>query len=70
MNMMDEGESFYATREGFAHLSDLEWSAVGQMSSTVVDIGITAMLKSLAETNSMPSSPGSFNMNLLPNGRK
>ena len=47
MNMMDEGESFHATREGFAHLSDLEWAAVGRMSSTVEDIGVTGMLESL-----------------------
>ena len=47
MNMMDEGESFHATREGFAHLSDLEWAAVGQMSYTVGGIGVTAMLESL-----------------------
>ena len=47
MNMMDEGESFHATREGFSRLSDLEWAAVGRMSFTVDDVGVTAMLKSL-----------------------
>ena len=47
MNMMYEGEIFHATREGFAHLGDLEWAAVGRMSSTVGDIGVTAMLESL-----------------------
>ena len=47
MNMMDEGESFHATREGFANLSDLEWAAIGRMSSTVGNIGVTAMLESL-----------------------
>ena len=47
MNMMDEGGSFHATREGFAHLSDLEWAAGGRMSSTVSDIGVTAMLEYL-----------------------
>ena len=47
MNMMDEGEIFHATREGFANLSYLEWAAVGRMSSTVGNIGVTAMLESL-----------------------
>ena len=40
MNMMDKEESFLATREGFTHLSDLEWAAVGRMSSTVSEIAI------------------------------
>ena len=47
MSTMDEQESFYATREGFDHLSDLEWTAVGRTSSTVGDIGVTAMLEYL-----------------------
>ena len=47
MNMMDEEENFNAMREGFAHLSDLEWVAVGRISSTVCDIGVTAHLESL-----------------------
>ena len=47
MSTMDEQESFYATREGFDHLSDLKWTAVGRTSSTVGDIGVTAMLESL-----------------------
>ena len=40
-------DGFHVTREVFTHLSDLEWGAVGRMSSTVGNIGITAMLKSL-----------------------
>ena len=47
MKMMDEGESFHATRKGFVHLGDLEWAAVGRVISTVGDIGVTAMLESL-----------------------
>ena len=47
MNMMDEEENFNAMREGFAHLSDIELVAVGRMSSTVGDIGVTAPLESL-----------------------
>ena len=43
---MDEGESLHTTREGFAHLSDVGWGMVGRMSSTVEDIGVTAMLES------------------------
>ena len=46
MFMMDEEEIFHATRKGYAHLSDLEWSAVGRMSFTVGDIGVNAMLES------------------------
>ena len=47
MNMMDGDETFHPTREGFNHLSDLEWSAVGRMSSTVGETAISAMLESL-----------------------
>ena len=47
MNMLDEEETFHAAREGFNHLSDIEWSAVGRMSSTVGDFAISAMLGSL-----------------------
>ena len=47
MNMMDGEETFHPTREGFNHLSDLEWSAVGRMSSTVGETAISAMLESL-----------------------
>ena len=47
MNMMDEEESFYSTREGFTHFSDFEWTAVGRMRSTVGEIAIGAMLEYL-----------------------
>ena len=47
MNMLDDEDGFHVTREGFAHLSDLEWAAVWRMSSTVGDIGVTALLESL-----------------------
>ena len=47
MNMLDEEETFHATREGFNHLSDIESSAVERMSSTVGEIAISAMLESL-----------------------
>ena len=35
MNRLDDEETFHATREGFTHLSDIEWSAVERISSTV-----------------------------------
>ena len=54
MNILDDEETFHATREGFNHLSDLEWSAVERMSSTVGEIAISAMLEYLDETNNMP----------------
>ena len=47
MNMLDDEETFRATREGFNHLSYLEWSVVERMSSTVGEIAISAMLTSL-----------------------
>ena len=47
MNMLDEGELFHAAREGFNHLSDIEWRAGERMSSTVGDIAVSAMLESL-----------------------
>ena len=43
MNMLDE-DSFHATREGFSHLSDIEWSAVERMSSTAGETAFSAML--------------------------
>ena len=47
MNMLDEENSFHATREGFSHLSDIEWSAAERMSSTVGETAIRAILESL-----------------------
>ena len=40
MNILDEEESLHATREDYTHLSDIEWSAVGPMSSTVGETAI------------------------------
>ena len=47
MNMLDEEKIFHGKREGFIHLSDIEWSAVERMSSTVGQTAISAMLESL-----------------------
>ena len=47
MNMMDGEETFHPTREGFNHLSDLEWSEVERISSTVGETVISVMLESL-----------------------
>ena len=47
MNMMDEEERFHSTREGFNHLSDLEWDAVGRIISTLGGTVSSAMLESL-----------------------
>ena len=68
--MMDEGESYYTTREGFADLSNLEWAAGGRMSSTAGDIGRTAMLESLDRDQQYASIAKFINMNLLLNGIK
>ena len=47
MNMLDEEDTFHATREGFTHLSDIEWGAVERMSSTVGELVVSTMLESL-----------------------
>ena len=46
MNMLDEveGDRFHGTRESYSHLSDVEWSAIEQMSSTVGEEAIWVML--------------------------
>ena len=46
MNILDDEESFIATRKGYNHLSDIEWSAVGCMTSTVGEFATSAMLES------------------------
>ena len=45
--MLDEEEIFHATRVGFNRSSDIEWSAVGRMSSNVGETAISAILESL-----------------------
>ena len=45
--MLDDKETFHATREGFTHLSDIEWGAVERMSSTVGELVVSTMLESL-----------------------
>ena len=46
MNMLDEveGDRFYGTSESYSHLSDVEWSTIERMSSTVGEEAIRAML--------------------------
>ena len=48
MNMLDDdSDSFHATREGYSHLSDIEWGVVERMSSTVGEHAVCAMLSAL-----------------------
>ena len=47
MNMLDEEERIHATREGFNHMSDIEWSAVERICCTVGENAISTMLESL-----------------------
>ena len=47
MNMLNENERFHATREGYAHLSDIEWDAVTRMGNTIGEAAVSAMLESL-----------------------
>ena len=46
MHMLDEieGDKFHGTRESYSHLSDVEWSAIERMISTVDEEAIWAML--------------------------
>ncbi|CAI5709403.1 unnamed protein product [Hyaloperonospora brassicae] len=48
MNMLDDvdGDSFHETHESYSHLSDIEWSSIERMSSTVCEEAIWAMLSS------------------------
>ena len=48
MNMLDDdSDSFHATRDGYSYLSDIEWSAVERMSSTIGEHAVSAMLSAL-----------------------
>ena len=48
MNMLnDESERFHAWRESYSYLSDLEWSTVERMNSTVGENAVWAMLSAL-----------------------
>ena len=46
MNMLDDVDvdSFQGARESYSHLSDIEWSAIERMSSTVGEASIWTML--------------------------
>ena len=48
MNMLDDvdGDNFHGTRESYSHLSDIEWSAIERMGSTVGEEAIWIMLSS------------------------
>uniref|UniRef100_A0AAV1V2N0 Uncharacterized protein n=1 Tax=Peronospora matthiolae TaxID=2874970 RepID=A0AAV1V2N0_9STRA len=49
MNMLDDedDQSFHATREGYSHLSDVEWDAVERMGSTMGIHDVSVMLEAL-----------------------
>uniref|UniRef100_A0AAV1V6R3 Protein MEMO1 n=1 Tax=Peronospora matthiolae TaxID=2874970 RepID=A0AAV1V6R3_9STRA len=49
MNMLDDedDQSFHATRDGYSHLSDVEWDAVEQMGSTMGIHAVSVMLEAL-----------------------
>uniref|UniRef100_A0AAV1TEC8 Retrotransposon gag domain-containing protein n=1 Tax=Peronospora matthiolae TaxID=2874970 RepID=A0AAV1TEC8_9STRA len=49
MNMSDvEDDSSHVTREGYSHLSDLEWEVVGRMSVLMGEPAISGTLESLS----------------------
>ena len=43
----DEVDTFHATREGYSYLTDVEWSAVERMCSTVGIDAVNAMMSAL-----------------------
>uniref|UniRef100_A0AAV1VNL7 Retrotransposon gag domain-containing protein n=1 Tax=Peronospora matthiolae TaxID=2874970 RepID=A0AAV1VNL7_9STRA len=49
MNMLDDDDdqSFHATRDGYSHLSDVEWDAVERMGSTMGTHAVSVMLEAL-----------------------
>ena len=48
MNMLDDdSDSFHATRDSYSYLSDIEWSVVERMSSTIGEHAVSAMLSAL-----------------------
>uniref|UniRef100_A0AAV1TZN7 Uncharacterized protein n=1 Tax=Peronospora matthiolae TaxID=2874970 RepID=A0AAV1TZN7_9STRA len=49
MNMLDDedDQSFHATRDGYSHLSDVEWNAVERMGSTMGIHAVSVMLEAL-----------------------
>ena len=48
MNMLDDDgdDTFHGTRESYSYLSDVEWSAVGRMSSIVGEEAVWSLLSS------------------------
>ena len=48
MNIVDDGseDKFHGTRESYSYLSDVEWSAVERMTSTVEDEAVWSLLSS------------------------
>ena len=53
--MLDEEQTFYATREGFNHSSDIEWSKVERINITVGETAICAMLEAFARDQQQAS---------------
>uniref|UniRef100_A0AAV1UK39 Uncharacterized protein n=1 Tax=Peronospora matthiolae TaxID=2874970 RepID=A0AAV1UK39_9STRA len=49
MNMLDDedDQSFHATRDGYSHLSDVEWDAVERMGSIMGIHAVSVMLEAL-----------------------
>ena len=49
MNMLDDesDDTFHGTRKGHSYLSDVEWIAVGRMSSTVSEEAVWSLLSSM-----------------------
>uniref|UniRef100_A0AAV1V091 Uncharacterized protein n=1 Tax=Peronospora matthiolae TaxID=2874970 RepID=A0AAV1V091_9STRA len=49
MNMLDDedDQSFHATRDGYSHLSDVEWDVVERMGSTMGIHAVSVMLEAL-----------------------
>uniref|UniRef100_A0AAV1TLC1 Uncharacterized protein n=1 Tax=Peronospora matthiolae TaxID=2874970 RepID=A0AAV1TLC1_9STRA len=72
MNMLDDedDQSFHATRDGYSHLSDVEWDAVERMGSTMVIHAVSVMLEALNRDAQHANSAKFIQINLTQNPRK
>uniref|UniRef100_A0AAV1UST9 Uncharacterized protein n=1 Tax=Peronospora matthiolae TaxID=2874970 RepID=A0AAV1UST9_9STRA len=66
MNILDDEDyhSFCATRDGYSHLSDVEWDAVERMGSTMGIHAVSVMLEAL-NRDAQHATIAKFNQNEL-----
>uniref|UniRef100_A0AAV1VJ69 Uncharacterized protein n=1 Tax=Peronospora matthiolae TaxID=2874970 RepID=A0AAV1VJ69_9STRA len=71
MNMLDDedDQSFHATRDGYSHLSDVEWDAVERMGSIMGIHAVSVMLEAL-NRDAQHATIAKFIQNELDAGRE